>query len=181
METVATSTPSMAALAGKYLTFVLGRECYGIPVLKVREIIRLPAITAVPQMPGYVKGVINLRGKIIPVMNLCLKFGLEQLGASERTCIIVVQITGPENRPIQLGLIVDAVEEVCHFSADDIEATPEFGAALDTQYILGMAKAKDQVKTLLDLDRVLGASGIATAHVSTCLAPGNGRAGAADS
>ena len=152
------TTASVASLAGKYLTFVLSRECYGIPVLKVREIIRLASITTVPQMPSYVKGVINLRGKIIPVIDLCAKFGLEHSAGSENACIVVVQVNGLENRTIQLGLMVDAVEEVCQLSAADIEKTPEFGAAVDTACILGMAKSKGVVKTLLDIDRVLGAT-----------------------
>ena len=153
--------PATASLAGKYLTFILSRESYGIPVLKVREIIRLTSITAVPQMPAYVKGVINLRGKIIPVIDLCLKFGVEPSGSAESACIVVVQVNGPDNRPIQLGLAVDGVEEVCHFAAGDIEATPEFGEVIDTACILGMAKAKGVVKTLLDIDRVLGGTSLA--------------------
>ena len=154
-------TSPTATLAGKYLTFILSRESYGIPVLKVREIIRLTSITTVPQMPAYIKGVINLRGKIIPVIDLCLKFGVESAGSSENACIVVVQVNGADNRPIQLGLAVDGVEEVCHFAAGDIEATPEFGEAIDTTCILGMAKAKGVVKTLLDIDRVLGGTSLA--------------------
>jgi purine-binding chemotaxis protein CheW len=160
MSTPLESASSTASLAGKYLTFNLSRECYGIPVLKVREIIRLAAITAVPQMPAYVKGVINLRGKIIPVIDLCTKFGLEHAASSENTCIVVVQVNGPENRPIQLGLTVDAVQEVCQFAPGDIEQTPDFGAAVDTTCILGMAKAKGAVTALLDIDRVLGADAV---------------------
>jgi len=154
-------TAPTAALAGKYLTFILSRESYGIPVLKVREIIRSTSITAVPQMPAYVKGVINLRGKIIPVIDLCLKFGVESFGSSESACIVVVQVNGADNRPIPLGLAVDGVEEVCQFAAGDIEATPDFGTDVDTTCILGMAKAKGVVKTLLDIDRVLVASVVA--------------------
>ena len=151
----ALEAPATASLAGKYLTFLLSRESYGIPVLKVREIIRLTSITAVPQMPAYVKGVINLRGKIIPVIDLCRKFGVEPAGTSESACIVVVQVNGPDNRPIQLGLAVDGVEEVCHFAPGDIEATPEFGEVVDTTCILGMAKVKGVVKTLLNIDRVV--------------------------
>jgi purine-binding chemotaxis protein CheW len=153
MQTLETS--STATLAGKYLTFILSNESYGIPVLKVREIIRLSSITAVPQMPAYVKGVINLRGKIIPVIDLCLKFGVEPTGCSESACIVVVQVNGADNRPLQLGLAVDGVEEVCHFAASDIETTPQFGEAVDTACILGMAKVKGAVKTLLNIDRVV--------------------------
>jgi purine-binding chemotaxis protein CheW len=150
------STCSVDRLAGKYLTFTLRRESYGIPVLKVREIIRSTSITAVPQMPAYLKGVINLRGKIIPVIDLCLKFGFAPAASAESACIVVVQVNGPSNRPIQLGLAVDGVEEVCQLAPGDIEATPDFGEAVNTTYILGMAKVKGVVKTLLDIDRVVG-------------------------
>ena len=149
--------PAARPLAGKYLTFLLNHECYGIPVLKVREIIRQTKITAVPQMPPYVKGVTNLRGKIIPVIDLCTRFGLERAAASDGACVVFVQIAGAHQRPVQFGLAVDAVEEVCQFAAGDIEETPDFGATVDTSCILGMAKAKGVVKTLLDIDRVITA------------------------
>lgn len=148
---------SVRALAGKYLTFTLGRESYGVPVLKVREIIRLVQITAVPQMPPYVRGVINLRGKIIPVMDLRLKFALAQAETTERTCIIVVQVTGPSGSKPHIGLIVDGVEEVSSIAAADIEPTPDFGSSLNTSYLLGMAKVAGAVKALLDIDRVVAA------------------------
>jgi purine-binding chemotaxis protein CheW len=141
--------------AGKYLTFALGGEFYGIPVLKVREIIKLIAITAVPQMPSDIKGVINLRGKIIPVVDLRTKFGLALANHSEQTCIVVVQVGPANSGKLHLGLIVDAVEEVTSFVASDIEEAPEFGTRVDTTYILGMAKVKDTVKVLLDIDRLL--------------------------
>jgi len=152
--------PSAAAtrsLAGKYLTFVLGRESYGMQVLKIREIIRFTDITAVPQMPVHIKGVINLRGKIIPVIDLRAKFGLGAADATERTCIVVVQVTLPSRTTAQMGLIVDAVEEVTNIASTDIEETPDFGGAFDTDCILGMAKIKGVVKTLLDIDRVVAA------------------------
>ena len=142
-------------LAGKYLTFVLGHESCGIAVLKVREIIRLTNITAVPQMPNYVKGVINLRGKIIPVVDLRLKFGLARAEMTERTCIIVVQVDLPSKTQSQMGLVVDGVEEVITIAATDIEGPPDFGTKLDTNSILGMAKVKGVVKTLLDIDKVV--------------------------
>jgi purine-binding chemotaxis protein CheW len=166
-------TTSTARLAGKYLTFMLSCECYGIPVLKVREIIRLAAITPVPQMPPEVKGVINLRGKIIPVIDLCVKFGMEHAASTENACIVVVQVNGPENRQIQLGLAVDGVEEVCQFTAADIEETPEFGATVNTTYILGMAKAKGVVKSLLDIDRVVGLGDVLAATAAASALPGN--------
>lgn len=155
MSAVETVSPSHQKVAGKYLTFVLGRESYGIAVLKIREIIRPVEITQVPQMPFYVKGVINLRGKVIPIIDLRTKFGLESTANTERTCIVVVQVNTGTNKLAMMGLIVDAVEEVVNIPASDIEPTPDFGTTLDTAYIFGMAKARGQVKTLLDIDRVL--------------------------
>jgi purine-binding chemotaxis protein CheW len=140
--------------AGKYLTVVLDHEAYGIAVLKVREIIRLQKITTVPQMPDFVKGVINLRGRVIPVVDLRIKFGLKSEYA-DRTCIVVVQVKLLNEQVVQMGLIVDSVEEVVNLPAEEIEPTPEFGTKVDTSYLLGMAKVKGQVKTLLDIDRVV--------------------------
>ncbi len=142
------------AIAGKYLTVVLENEAYGIAVLKVREIMRLQKITPVPQMPAYVKGVINLRGRVIPVVDLRVKFGLKAEFA-ERTCIVVVQVKLPTEQVVQMGLIVDSVEEVVTLTAAEIEPTPDFGTKVNTDYLLGMAKVKGQVKTLLDIDRVV--------------------------
>jgi len=143
-----------ATLAGKYLTIGLGAEAYGIPVLRVREIIRLQKITPVPQMPSYVKGVINLRGRVIPIVDLRVKFGVPAEFA-DRTCIVVVQVRLASEQTVPMGLIVDRVEEVANLGAAEIEPTPDFGAKLNTDYILGLAKGKGQVKTLLDLDRVV--------------------------
>ena len=155
MSTAAeTATANTASLAGKYLTVVLENEAYGLNVLKIREIIRLQKITPVPQMPEFVKGVINLRGRVIPIVDLRVKFGLKA-EVTERTCIVVVQVKVSADQTVQMGLIVDSVEEVANLVAADIEPTPEFGAKLDTTYLLGMAKVKGQVKTLLDLDRVV--------------------------
>jgi purine-binding chemotaxis protein CheW len=142
-------------LAGKYLTFSIRGESYGIDVLKIREIIRLIAITAVPQMPAYVRGVVNLRGKIIPVLDLRLRFGFDEAKSTEQTCIVVVLVKLPGGKSTQMGLVVDAVEEVVNISAADIEETPDFGAEVSTDCLLGMAKIKGAVKTLLDIDRVL--------------------------
>lgn len=149
---ITTATPT--SLAGKYLTVVLETEAYGLNVLKIREIIRLQKITPVPQLPECVKGVINLRGRVIPVIDLRVKFGLKA-EFDERTCIVVVQVKLPSEQVIQLGLVVDRVEEVVLLNAADIEPTPEFGTRVDTAYLLGMAKIKDQIKTLLDIDRVV--------------------------
>jgi purine-binding chemotaxis protein CheW len=141
---------------GKYLTFTLAGEEYGIGILKVKEIIGMMTITMVPQTPGYVKGVINLRGKVIPVVDIRLKFGMAAMDYTERTCIIVVEIVRNSDR-ILIGIVVDSVSEVLNIKAGDIEETPNFGSQLDTDYILGMAKAGGGIKILLDIDRVLHA------------------------
>jgi len=141
---------------GKYLTFTLADEEYGIGILKVKEIIGMMAITTVPQTPDFVKGVINLRGKVIPVIDLRLRFGMEAIDYTERTCIIVVEIEGAAGT-VQIGIVVDAVSEVLNVNGEDIEDTPTFGTKLNTNYILGMAKMKGGVKILLDIDRVLSA------------------------
>ncbi|HTI72374.1 MAG TPA: chemotaxis protein CheW [Candidatus Limnocylindria bacterium] len=141
--------------SGKYLTFRLGAESYGVGVLRVREIMRQTDITPVPQMPAYVKGVINLRGKIIPIIDLRLKFGLVDIKDTEQTCIVVVQVKQPSGVFNMMGLLVDAVEEVTNIGGTDIEETPDFGSSVQTDYILGMAKVKNSVKTLLDMDKVI--------------------------
>jgi len=153
------TSPAPAALAGKYLTIGLGAEAYGIPVLRVREIIRLQKITPVPQMPNYVKGVINLRGRVIPIVDLRVKFGVAAEYA-DRTCIVVVQVRLASEQTVPMGLIVDRVDDVANLSAAEIEPTPDFGANTSTDYMLGLAKGKGQVKTLLDLDRVIAADTI---------------------
>lgn len=140
--------------AGKYLVFHLGREEFGIRVLKVREIMGVQEITAVPQTPPHVKGVINLRGKVIPVVDLRLKFGLPEVEYTQRTCIIVVQVQ-TETRSMMIGTVVDGVAEVLTLAASDIEDTPDFGQGVPTPYLLGLAKVKGQVKILLDIEQVL--------------------------
>src|SRR5262249_52809098 len=126
--------------AGKYLTFTLQGESYGIDVLKVREIIRLTTITAVPQMPRYIRGGINLRGKIIPVMDLRLRFEFADAANNDQTCIVVVQVKLPDGKVTPMGLVVDGVEEVINIGAGDIESTPDFGGQICTDYIIGIAK-----------------------------------------
>ncbi len=143
--------------AGKYLTFELGRESYGVPVLKVREIIRVIDITPVPRMPDYVKGVINLRGKVMPVIDLRIRFGLEKAEFTDTTCTIVAQITQADGVQSLLGLIVDAVEEVSQVKGEDLEPPPDFGRRLNTDYIIGLARIKGSIKTLLDIDKVIEA------------------------
>ena len=152
--------------SGKYLTFQLGNEEFGIRVLKVREIMGIQEITAVPQTPGHVKGVINLRGKVVPVIDLRLKFGLPSAEYTQRTCIIVTQVQG-ESGLILMGVIVDGVSEVLNLAGSDIENTPDFGEDVAAQYLLGMAKVKGKVKILLDIDRVLSSQDLR--HLNTML------------
>ena len=145
---------SVTPKEGKYLTFSLANEEYGIGILKIKEIIGMMAITTIPQTPEFVKGVINLRGKVIPVIDLRLRFNMEEHAYTERTCIIVVEIDN-QNSTLLIGIIVDSVSEVLNIKAEDIEDTPAFGAKLNTEYILGMAKSEKSVKILLDIDRIL--------------------------
>ena len=140
--------------AGKYLTFKLADEDYGISLLKVREIIGMMPITSVPRTPEFVKGVINLRGKVIPVTDLRLRFDMSESDYTDRTCIIVVEVQG-QDTTVQVGIVVDAVTEVLPVKAEEIEPPPEFGAKVDTNYILGIANMENSVKILLDIDRVL--------------------------
>ena len=141
-------------LSGKYLTFRLGEEDYGLEILKVQEIIGMQEITKIPRTPDFVKGVINLRGKVIPVLDLRLKFGMAEADVSRKTCIIVVQVQQVEAKVI-MGIVVDEVSEVLDISDREIEPPPAFGTRVDTDFILGMAKTENAVKILLDLDRVL--------------------------
>jgi purine-binding chemotaxis protein CheW len=140
--------------AGKYLIFQLGREEFGAGVLKVREIMKLQEITAVPQTPAFVKGVINLRGRVIPVIDLRMKFGLPQQDYTEHTCIVVVRAQTSEGE-LPMGVVVDDVVEVLTLAATEIEDTPDFGHGTATPYLLGMAKIRGKVKILLDMDQVL--------------------------
>jgi purine-binding chemotaxis protein CheW len=142
------------------LTFKLRKEEYGLEILKVQEIIGMMNVTRVPKMPGYVRGVINLRGKVIPVVDLRLKFGLDHQDDTERTCIIVVQIDGGEHE-VTIGIIVDEVSEVLDVAEDQIEDPPSFGGAVDTAFILAMGKIGDKVIMFLDIDKVLTAGEVA--------------------
>ena len=154
LATRETAVPQAAARAGKYLTFQLANEEFGIRVVKVREIMGLQDITAVPQTPPHIKGVINLRGKVVPVIDLRLKFGMEAAEYTQRTCIIVAQVQG-EATTMPMGIVVDGVSEVLNLTAPEIEDTPNLGENLAGQYLLGMAKVKGKVKILLDIDKVM--------------------------
>lgn len=146
--------------AGKYLVFHLGEEEFAIQVQKVREIMGVQDITQVPQTPPYVKGVINLRGKVIPVVDLRLKFSMPAKEYSHRTCIIVVQVAG-DRGTVLMGTVVDGVAEVAQVAGTDVEDTPSFGKEVDIPYVMGLAKLKGKVKILLDIDQVMTARELA--------------------
>jgi len=148
----------------KYLTFTLADEEYGIGLLKVREIIGIMNITPMPQTPPYVKGIINLRGRIIPVVDLRQKFGLEWTAYTNRTCIIVAEVNS-RSGTMQIGVVVDFVSEVLPILAADIDPPPSFGNGVDTQYILGIGKAKGGIKILLDIDQVLAGEDLGSFEV----------------
>jgi len=161
---------------GKYLTFALGDEEYGLEILKVREIIGYMDITAVPRTPGYVKGVINLRGQVIPVIDLRAKFAMEATQTTDKTCIIVVQIDHGGRRG-NTGIVVDRVSEVLDIAGESIEEPPSFDSGIDTDFILGMGKIGKSVKILLDIDKVLGGDEIAVPAepaAAESLPPGEG-------
>lgn len=150
-----TTSDVLSQLAGKYLTFELSSEVYGIEILKVQEIIGMMKVTRVPQLPSFIKGVINLRGKVIPVIDLRLKFGLETIDITEKTCIIVVQVSRGEAQKTIMGIMVDEVSEVLDINADQLEEAPTFGASIDTEFLLGIGKVADKVIMLMDVDQVL--------------------------
>ncbi len=157
---VADKMENLGSLSGKYLTFNLGDEGYGLEILKVQEIIGIQTITKIPRTPAYVKGVINLRGKVIPVVDLRSKFDMEELEFTRETCIIVVQVVRNDTSLV-MGIIVDEVSEVLDISSGQIEAAPTLGTSVDTHFIMGMAKTENAVKILLDIDRVLSLEEIA--------------------
>jgi purine-binding chemotaxis protein CheW len=153
-ESLQQKTEAPTEKEGKYLTFSLSDEEYGIGILKIKEIIGMMPITSVPRTPTYVRGVINLRGKVIPVIDLRIRFCMEEKEYNDRTCIVVVEI---ESHGIEMviGIVVDSVSEVLNIKSEEIEETPEFGTTLNTEYILGMATMEGEVKILLDIDEVL--------------------------
>lgn len=156
-STVLEKRESRSAQEGKYLTFALGQEEYGLEILKVREIIGYIDVTRVPQVPEHVLGVINLRGQVIPVIDLRQKFGMPTAERTDETCIIVVEITRNEQH-VSTGIVVDRVSEVLDIAEKMIEQTPQFGSNIDTDFILGMGKIGDSVKILLDIDKVLNST-----------------------
>jgi purine-binding chemotaxis protein CheW len=149
--------PDLARRSGKFLTFFLGGEEYGLEILKVHEIIGMLPITRIPRSPDHIRGVINLRGKVIPIMDLRTRFSMPATDNNE-TCIIVTQV-----QAVQIGIVVDQVSEVCNITAAEVEDTPSFGADVHTEFLLGLAKQGGKVKLLLDIDRVLTLSELAAA------------------
>ncbi len=158
---MSTTQSNCLAKEGKYLTFALGKEDYGLEILKVREIIGMMNITAVPQVPGYVKGVINLRGKVIPVIDLRLKFGMKEMETTVETCVIVINLN-----EVLIGIIIDKVKEVLDIKQENIEPAPNLGANVHTDYILGIGKVSDTVKILLNIEKVLGEDLTLAGHVA---------------
>jgi len=158
-ETATTTEKTTAQKQGKYLTFAIADEEYGLEILKVREIIGYMDITPVPQTPAYVKGVINLRGQVIPVIDLRSKLGMQSAEVTEETCIIVVEASrnGQKN---DTGLVIDRVQEVLYIAGEQIQETPEFGSSIKTDFILGLGKVGKSVKILLDIDKVLAGATI---------------------
>jgi chemotaxis signal transduction protein len=153
------SYKAMLSKEGKYLSFAMGTQEFGIDILKIREIIAIPPIRSLPQSPGYLKGVVNLRGRVIPVLDLRIKFGMETSEITERSCIIVLELE-IQGCPVQIGIAVDSVSEVLDIKATEIEPTPSFGFQLDTSHLLAMATIDQNVKILLDNDHILGAGEI---------------------
>ncbi len=149
-----TSTNSSSNLDGKYLTFAISKERYGIEILKVQEIIKVTQITAVPRCPDFLKGVINLRGKIIPVMDLRSKFNIAPIPYDEKTCIIVINVDKGDQR-ISLGIIVDTVLEVIGFTTAELEFAPQYGSHLNSNFIVGMGKRDNQLNILIDIEKVI--------------------------
>ena len=162
MNPLFSSPTVLPTKAGRYLTFTLGREAYGLPVLNVREIIRLCPITPVPNMPSHVRGVINLRGTVIAVLDLRAKFSMATAEYGDRACIIVLQLGSQTDRKTLIGVIVDAVEEVIQLQEGEIEPCPDFGNSNTTQYILGVATVRGGVKTLLQIEKIFAEEGAIT-------------------
>lgn len=160
MTTATVTETKNTGLEGKYLTFALGQEQYGIGILKVREIIGYVPITPMPRTPAYIKGIVNLRGQVIPVLDLRLRFEMPAADVTEQTCIIVVEVS-LNNRMHHAGLIVDRVQEVLYVEGKDIEQTPQLGAVVRADFILGIGKADNGIKVLLDIDRVVQSDAVA--------------------
>ena len=155
-QTASVNTEAVKAKAGKYLTFKLGEEVFGLEILKVQEIIGMMKVTEVPRTPEFIRGVLNLRGKIIPVIDLRLKFGMKPHEDTAKTCIIVVQVIR-ESKQFTMGILVDEVSEVLNILQEQIDEPPSFGASVNVEFILGIGKVAQKVVMLLDIEKVLTA------------------------
>lgn len=144
----------MEAQGGKYLTFQIAEEEYGIPIQNIKEIIGMMDITSIPKTPEYIKGVINLRGKIIPIMDLRLKFNLSEIKYNHRTCIIVVEINLEDTKKL-MGIVVDTVSEVVNIQKSEIEQSPQYGNDIEQEFLTGLGKVKGKVILLLEIEKVL--------------------------
>jgi purine-binding chemotaxis protein CheW len=164
-KTAAPGSNALDRRAGKYLIFHLGQEEFGASVLSVKEIMKMQEITTVPQTPACVQGVINLRGKIVPVINLRRKFAMEERENTGLTCIVVMRLSSEHGERLT-GIVVDGVVEVLTLNASDIEDAPDFGLELARSYVLGMAKTKGKVRILLDIDQVLSARELETVGIA---------------
>jgi purine-binding chemotaxis protein CheW len=142
--------------AAQYLTFVLGAETFAIGIMAIKEIIEYSSLTEVPMMPTYVRGVINLRGAVVPVLDLPVRFGKAASAVTKRTCIVITEVVLGSERHT-LGLVVDAVNAVLDIPASEIEPPPAFGASIRTEFIRGMVKVNSKFVILLDVDHVLAA------------------------
>ncbi|HCY87119.1 MAG TPA: chemotaxis protein CheW [Desulfobacteraceae bacterium] len=154
-KTNAPADAGISALGGKYLTFVLNREDYGIDIHRIKEIIGMMDITTVPRTPAHIKGVINLRGKVIPVIDLRIRFSMPAQDYTDKTCIVVVEMD-QDGTTLLLGMVVDSVSEVLTVPGEAVGPPPAFGAAVTTDWILGLAKMDSGVKILLDIEAVVG-------------------------
>ena len=152
---------------GKFLTFALNDEEYGVEILKVKEIIGLMDITTVPKTPEYMKGVINLRGKVIPIIDLRLKFSMQEQKHTEETCIIVVEVGAHGHTPLLIGIVVDGVSEVMYIKGEEIEEAPNFGQQIDTKFIVGLGKTKEKIVILIDIEKVLSSDELKMVEQST--------------
>ncbi len=148
------STSGLAALVGKYLTFKIGHEMYGLEISKIQEVIKIMDITRIPKMPESIRGVINLRGKVIPVVELRTKFNLGVETECDRACIVVVQITR-NDRQVAMGIIIDEILEVRNIEENQLEEAPSFGTDINTDFIFGIGKLGKNVVILLDIENVL--------------------------
>lgn len=165
--TTAPPRPEDEASGSKFLTFYLNNEEYGLDILKVREIVGLVDITPVPRVPDYIRGVINLRGRVVPVLDMRVRFGMEAVEATYETCIIVVQAAG-----LEMGLVVDRVSDVVEIAETDTEDVPDFGADIPTDYLLGVGKSDGAIRLLLDADRVLTRSEEAELQAAAAVSEG---------